>query len=321
MTTPKPSPKVSIHMITYNHVKFIAQAIESVLMQQTDVDYELVIGEDCSTDGTRALVADYQKRSPDKIRAFLREKNLGMQENGIQTRAACHGQYIALLEGDDYWTDPLKLQKQVEFLEAHPECSTVFTAAKTLHGCELKDWDPPSVIREIYTLDDILERNFICTPTVMYRSCIKGDLPGWFKQMQIGDWPLYILNAMQGDIGYLHEPTAVYRVHRHGAWSGLGVVKRLQASIATSRQLMQVLPGTCRKALQRGICIAEKQIVSYCLVWGNEPSAGRRYVFMLLLKGQWPFENFSQALRAMVWFVCPPMGRQLQKRRARQRER
>lgn len=312
-------PKVSICMITYNHEKFIEQAIESVLMQQADFDYELVIGEDCSTDGTRAIVDDYRRRYPDKIRAFLREKNLGMQENGMQTLAACHGEYLALSEGDDYWIDSAKLQKQVDFLDSHPECSMVFTAAKTLHGCELTDWDPPPVIRETYTLDDILARNFICTPTVMYRNCIKGDLPGWFRQMRIGDWPLHILHAMQGNIGYLHEPTAVYRVHSNGAWSSLGVVKRLETSIATSRQLMQVLPGTCRKALQRGICIAEKQIVSYCLVWGNEPSAGRRYVFMLLLKGQWPFESFGQALRAMVWFICPSMGRRLQKRRARQR--
>ena len=82
------SPKVSVCMITYNHEKFIAQAIDSVLMQQTNFDYELVIGEDCSTDGTGAIVADYQKRYPERIRAFLREKNIGMHENGRQTLAA-----------------------------------------------------------------------------------------------------------------------------------------------------------------------------------------------------------------------------------------
>lgn len=306
-------------MLAYNQVKFIAQAIESVLMQQVDFDYEIVIGEDFSTDGTRALVADYQQRYPDKFRALLHEKNLGARENGMQTLTACRGQYMAVLEGDDYWNDPLKLQKQVEFLEAHPECSMVFTAAKTLHGNELRDWDPPPVISNTYSLNDILERNFICTPTVMYRNGIQDYLPDWFQKMQIGDWPLHILHALHGEIGYLHEPTVVYRVHSNGAWGGLSAVKRLEISIATARQLIQVLPGQCRNALQRGIGFAEKQIVAYGLVWGNEPSVGRRYLFTLLLKGEWPFESFNHALRALVWFICPPMGRRLQKRRAMQR--
>ena len=312
-------PKVSVCMITYNHVKFIAQAIDSVLMQQVDFDYELVIGEDFSTDDTRAIVARYQRRYPDKIRAFFREENLGMQKNGMLTLAACHGQYMALLEGDDYWTDPHKLQKQVDFLEAHPECSMVFTAAMTSHGDVLKEWDQPPVISKIYSLDDILGRNFICTPTVMYRNFIKGNFPDWFRQLKMGDWPLHILHAMHGDIGYLHEPTAVYRVHGTGVWGSLSAVKRLEISIATSCQLIQVLPGTCRNALQRGICLAEKQIVAYGLVWGNNPSAGRRYLVKLLLKGKWPFESFNCAMRALVWFVCPPLGRRLQKRRAMQR--
>jgi len=306
-------------MITYNHVKYIARAIDSVLMQQVDFDYELVIGEDFSTDGTRAIVAEYQERYPDKIRAFLRKKNLGAQGNGMQTLAACHGQYMALLEGDDYWTDPFKLHKQVEFLEAHPECSMVFTAAKILRGNELQDSYPPPVIGNIYTLDDILENDFVLTATVMYRNSIKGHLPTWFKQMPVGDWPLHILHAMRGDIGYLPESTAVYRIHRGGVWSALDTVKRFEASIATSRQLIQVLPHSCRKALEQGICREEKQLVSNFLVWGLDPAVGRRYMFKLLLKGKWPFESFNHALRALVWFVCPPLGRRLQKRRAMQR--
>lgn len=107
--------KVSVLMITYNHEKFIAQAIDSILMQQVNFDYEIVIGEDCSTDGTRAIVIQYQKEYPDKIRLLLPEENLGMHKNFVQTFRACQGEYIALLEGDDYWTSPRKLQKQVDF--------------------------------------------------------------------------------------------------------------------------------------------------------------------------------------------------------------
>jgi glycosyltransferase involved in cell wall biosynthesis len=117
------NPKVSVCMMTYNHERFIAQAIESVLEQKTSFDLELVIGEDCSTDGTRKIVAEYARKYPEKIKAMFRETNLGMTANGIQTLRECRGRYIALLEGDDYWTDPLKLQKQVDFLDVHPTCT------------------------------------------------------------------------------------------------------------------------------------------------------------------------------------------------------
>ena len=115
--------KVSVAMITYNHERFIAQAIESVLMQQTDFAVELVIGEDCSTDGTREIVRAYGERYPERVHPLLHEHNLGLKghNNFVATLKACRGQYIALLEGDDYWTDPHKLQKQVDFLDGHPE--------------------------------------------------------------------------------------------------------------------------------------------------------------------------------------------------------
>src|SRR5687768_16687744 len=112
--------KVSVAMITYNHEAFVAQAIESVLMQKTDFDFELVIGEDCSTDKTREIVNGYKSKYGERIRVLLPAKNLGINRNLKQTLLACQGRYIALLEGDDYWTSSLKLQKQVNFLDTHP---------------------------------------------------------------------------------------------------------------------------------------------------------------------------------------------------------
>ena len=106
------SIKVSVCMITYNHERFIAQAVESALMQETDFDYEIVIGEDCSTDGTRQVLLDLHDRHPDRIRLLLREKNIGASHNFVGTLEACRGEYVAFLDGDDYWTCPNKLQKQ-----------------------------------------------------------------------------------------------------------------------------------------------------------------------------------------------------------------
>src|SRR5579864_5044611 len=106
--------KLSVMMITYNHERFIAQALDSILAQQVNFDYEIVVGEDCSADGTRAILMDFHRRYPSRIVPFLRDRNMGAMPNFESTLRACRGQYLALLEGDDYWTSPDKLQRQVD---------------------------------------------------------------------------------------------------------------------------------------------------------------------------------------------------------------
>ncbi len=120
-------PLVSVFMITFNHECFIRQAIEGVVMQETDFEYELVIGEDCSKDRTREICFECQKQHPDKLRVLWSENNLWAANRGNTKRTLirCRGKYIAYCEGDDYWTDPKKLQKQVEYMEAHPGCAIV----------------------------------------------------------------------------------------------------------------------------------------------------------------------------------------------------
>ena len=118
---------VSVAIITYNHAPFIRQALDSVLVQQTDFIFEIVIGEDRSMDGTREIVEDYWKKYPDRINIVTAENNVGANRNVIRTLKACKGKYIALLEGDDYWSDPMKLQKQIDFFEANPNYGLCFT--------------------------------------------------------------------------------------------------------------------------------------------------------------------------------------------------
>ena len=113
-------PLVSIFSLAYNHEAFIEKAIESWLMQKTNFRVEAVIGEDNSTDKTREIVFDYAKKYPDFIRVVTSDSNIGMRANSMRTRLACNGKYIAFCEGDDYWIDPLKLQKQVDIMEANP---------------------------------------------------------------------------------------------------------------------------------------------------------------------------------------------------------
>jgi glycosyltransferase involved in cell wall biosynthesis len=216
------TPKVSVAMIAYNHERFVAQSIESVLAQRTDFDFEIVFGEDCSTDGTRAIVERIATAHMDRIRLLLPPKNLGMNRNLAATIEACRGQYIALLEGDDFWIDPEKLQRQAEFLDAHPECAICFTRAKVVDE-ENQPIDTRSVIREVkpvYSLEDYLSRVFQPrTCTVMFRRRLFAGFPDWFFRLPVGDFPLHVLNAERGTFGFLDRFTAAYRIHAGGVWS------------------------------------------------------------------------------------------------------
>lgn len=231
------SPKVSVMMPTYNHEAFIAQALDSVLMQQVDFDYEIVVGEDCSTDNTRAILIEYQKRHPDKIRLLLHERNLGLYglNNGIETYKACQGQYIALLEGDDYWTSPHKLQKQVDFLDHNPYFSLCFHASQYVY--EDGSGKKPLVARPpqgkpYYTLEDLLWHGwFIATASVMFRRGVFGEWPDWSRSVPLGDWVLHILCARHGKIGYIDEAMSVWRIHKAGVWSGMSSIEGLEKEI------------------------------------------------------------------------------------------
>lgn len=116
---------VSVAMITYNHEKYISEALDSVLMQKVDFEYEIVIGDDCSLDNTKAIILEYQKKYPNIIRVLQREKNMGVTNNFYDVLKSCKGQYIATLEGDDYWTDKNKLQRQINYMEANEQCAGV----------------------------------------------------------------------------------------------------------------------------------------------------------------------------------------------------
>lgn len=222
-TSPVPAGvKVSVVMITYNHERYIAQAIESVFMQKAGFEFELVIGEDCSTDSTRAIVSAYGERHPERIRLLLPERNQGMMANFVATLAACRGQYVALCDGDDYWTDPLKLQKQVDFLEAHPECSLCYHNVMRFYEDPAIKPTPvvPANQKPFLSIEDIVFRNPLPTSSVMFRNGLLGDMPAWYHDLGVGDWPLWVLVARHGKAGYLNEIMAAYRVHSGGVYSG-----------------------------------------------------------------------------------------------------
>jgi glycosyltransferase involved in cell wall biosynthesis len=220
------NPMVSVCVTTYNHEKFIHQTLDGILMQHVQFPYEIVVAEDHSKDTTREIVVAYQKQHPDKIRLRLACENLyslGYSPSGT-ARAQCRGKYIALCEGDDYWTDPLKLQKQVDFLEANPGYALCFHAVKIYQhnsGEFVDDYITPDV-PETTDIYDLARRNFIHTPSVMHRkdNILKSCADDFFYK-QSGDYFLHMVNAQYGKIKKIADIMAVYRVHDGGIWSQL----------------------------------------------------------------------------------------------------
>ena len=205
--------KVSICMITYNHEKYISQAIDSVLTQKTNFDFQLIIGEDCSQDKTREIVINYQKKYPQIIRLLLANKNQGMMANWIKTLQVAKSQYLAVLEGDDYWTDRYKLQKQVDFLDKHPNHSLCFHSVEAFYQDQPdKTYLIPSKT-ENFNFKSLLQHNFITACSVMYRHGLVKKIPDWFLSLNIGDWPYHLLHASKGKIGFINQVMARYRRH------------------------------------------------------------------------------------------------------------
>lgn len=263
--------KVSIAIITYNQEKFIAKALDSILMQQVNFDYEIVIGEDCSTDNTRDIVVNYQNHYPDKIRLLLPETNLGMLQNFVQTLTACQGEYIALLEGDDYWTSPDKLQKQVNFLDKHPDYAICFHNITIVHEnwkLEIGNYCP-LYKKEIFTLEDLLLDNFISTCSTMFRRGLFSEFPDWFFTLNQGDWPLHIFNAQHGKIGYINEVMGVYRVHQGGVWSKQSEIWQIQQTIKCLKHINEYLSFKYQKIIKNAISYQYYRLVRLYMYDGD----------------------------------------------------
>lgn len=244
--------KVSVAIVTYNHERFIAKALDSVLSQRTAFEFEVVLGEDCSSDTTRDIVMEYKRRYPDNIRLLLNEKNLGMHANGAQVLRACTGEYIAMLDGDDYWTSAEKLQKQVDFLSGHPECSACFHDALIIH--EDNSEEPKhyrTMQKEFSTVEDLLIDNFIPTAAVMFRRTLIKRLPAWAESLEMGDWVIHILNALHGRIGYIDEVMSVYVVHGCGVWSTKSRLIHTRAIIELFEALDRHLDSTYLRDTKR----------------------------------------------------------------------
>lgn len=219
---------VSISCITYNHEKYIDKCLKGFLNQQTNFGYEMLIHDDASNDKTIKIIKDYQHLYPEIIKPIFQTENQYSQGvRGIMARfnfPRAKGKYIALCEGDDYWTDPFKLQKQVDFMEQNDSLSFCFHGAKTLNSKGLfssyykhKQFKDRQIVPKKYFLES--GGGSYCTASVVFRKDMIEDIPNYFSECPVGDLPLALLAITKGNIGYLKDEMAVYRLMTESSWS------------------------------------------------------------------------------------------------------
>jgi len=248
------SPKVSAFVLTHDHAAWIGAAIESAVAQRPPFEFEVLVADDFSSDGTREIVREYERRHPELVRTFLPERNLGVEGIWLEAARRCRGEYIALLDGDDYWTGAEKLTRQAALLDAHPEWVSCFHRA-TLFDEEGR-FGPrqatPDFDRNEFELEDLLRANFVPYLTVMFRRRALEAVPAWGFSYLWYDWLFHIACARQGKLGFLDADLATYRVHSGGNWSSRDRVFQLEQDLRVYERLARELP-TRRGLISRAV--------------------------------------------------------------------
>ena len=228
-------PLLSVCVITYNHGKYIKECLESIVQQTTNFDVEIIVGDDCSTDNTRQEIKSVSDNFPEKFNLLFHPNNLGPENNPgsynfFSVLKKARGKYIAICEGDDFWTDPQKLQTQVEYLESHLE------AAGCFHDCIVIDQNSSNVGRKPFppieafkfTFQDCLSQltSGYATCSLMFRrEVLKEPWPTWFLEKSCDEF-LDLLITLKGELHFIEKEMCAYRVHNQGVWQGNNIIER-----------------------------------------------------------------------------------------------
>lgn len=248
---------VTIQCITYNHEPYIRQCLDGFVMQKTNFRFEAIVHDDASTDGTAAIVCEYAEKYPDIIKPIYETENQYSKHDGSLRRimdAHTHGKYVAVCEGDDYWIDPLKLQKQVDFLEMNPEYSMCCTDCYRYVQKTGEKIYKPHTFETTIVLKDLLKGNVISTLTVLYRkdflvgySDVIGKAPVW----PMGDYPMWLWLASKGPIHRISEITSIYRIQEESASHSKDINKKFFFGLAG----LDISIYFCRLLGQKNFCV------------------------------------------------------------------
>jgi glycosyltransferase involved in cell wall biosynthesis len=275
------NPLVSIWMIAYNHEEFIEQAIESVLFQKTDFAFELVIGEDNSTDKTAEIIKNYQIRYPHLIKVIFNKPNVGVMQNMIQTMERCKGEYIAMLEGDDYWTNPLKLQKQINFLRINKKISFCFhNATVKYENGKVETHKFAELEEREYHGKEIIKEWIVPTASVVFRNS-ELKFPDFAINCVHGDILLFLLILEKGPAYAFAEEWSVYRKNEHG----VTISNHLNSSY-----------------INKVLCQTKKMNILFDGKYSDEFRTQRQYWSLALLKSLWVNSKVSRFIIEFVNF-------------------
>ena len=234
------NPLVSVVTYAFQHEPYIKDCVEGVLMQETTFQVEYIIGEDFSTDGTREIIFDYAQKYPNKIRVVTAGYNVGMKANEWRCMRVSRGEYLAICEGDDYWTERSKLQKQVEAMQRNPECDLSF------HPAILRNFDrstPDKIIcrhsknEKIFSINEVIigGGGWIPTASIVVKSKIYDYYPDWAIKVPVGDLLLQAFGSLGGGALYLPQVMSVYRKNVPGSWSDKN--KNIQFAIEHAKKI------------------------------------------------------------------------------------
>jgi glycosyltransferase involved in cell wall biosynthesis len=295
--------KLSVLMITYNQERFIAQALASVLAQRVNFDYEILVAEDNSTDGTRDIVLDFHRRYPGRIVPLLRDRNLGAMKNFKEALTSCRGKYLAMLEGDDYWIHEDKLQAQINFLDEHSDHAICCHRAQFVDetgGGQSRIF--PTLPAGTYTIADLFDGNWVVTCSAMYRWGSVGPLPDWLLTLKMADWPLHILVGRAGKIHLMDEVMSVYRIHQGGIWSSLSYVDQLRATIEMLTALDTHLCFQYTRTIRQKLARSHFEMACNAREDGNRTETAK-HLFACLRNGGWQLPGSRRTLAALAGYT------------------
>ena len=240
-------PIVSVTVATYQHVNYIRKCLDGILMQKTNFPYEIILGEDGSVDGTQEICKEYAEKYPDKIRLFIRDRKLSQyigkngkvtRFNGIWNRMSSRGKYIAWCEGDDYWIEPLKLQRQVDFLESHQDYSMCFHNAFKLYMQRGKvELFNNKCCDEDLSVHDAIHDWIVPTASILVRKDVAVNYPKWLARIYSGDYSLILLSINAGKVRYINEIMSVYRINETGT-SATAAMKHCSSFVLKQQELL-----------------------------------------------------------------------------------
>lgn len=270
--------RVSVLVLTFEHERYIARALEGVLEQDQSVSFEILVGDDASTDGTRAVIERYVAAHPYRIRTVFPRSNLGLAGKAMfqELLQRARGEYIARVDGDDHWTSPAKLRRQVAYLDAHPECSMCFHNVLWRHedgsrpDVSYNDVDQPAEVR----LPDLIAANPVASCSPVFRREAIHPLPAWIFEQLWGDWQLNLVAALHGEVHYLPTVMAVHLTHPKGMWSRLSWLEALEGITTCQEGMRGFVPPELEECRRRALADTwAKRAVEHVRV--GEPAAAR----------------------------------------------